>query len=131
MEAFRKAMAETKSRWGSWRVKWGDVHRLRRGDKDLPVGGGSNRLGCFRICEYDEAGDGKLVMDGGDCFVLVVAFGDVPEAYSVLSYSQSGRPDSKHYNDQLRLFAENKMKPVAVTEKDINARLIREYRPGE
>ena len=129
--AFRSAMKETEARWGTWRVKWGDVHRVRRGDEDVPVGGGSNRLGCFRICEYKDADDGKLVMRGGDGFVFVVEFGDMPKAYSVLGYSQSGRPESRHYNDQTRLFANNEMKPVAFTEEAIEAQLVREYRPGQ
>lgn len=129
LAAFRAAMAETKKRWGSWRVAWGDVHRLRRGDTDLPMGGASWRLGCFRVMHYEDADDGKLVANGGDGYVFAVEFGDQPKAYSVLAYSQSGRPGSPHYNDQGALFANEQMKPVPFTEEAIAAKRLREYRP--
>lgn len=128
---FREAVGETAAQWGSWRVKWGDVHRLRRGKLDLPISGGSGDLGCFRVCDFAEGEDGKRVMSGGDGFVFVVEFGDAPKAYSVLAYSQSGRPDSPHYNDQARLFAKHAMKSVAFTEEEVAAQLLRSYRPGE
>ena len=31
---------------------WGDVHRVRRGPVDVPVGGCPGRLGCFRVLSY-------------------------------------------------------------------------------
>lgn len=130
LPSFREAMAECTRRWGSWDVAWGDVHRIRRGDVDLPVGGGDGELGCFRVCDFTEGEDGRYEMNGGDGYVFVVEFGDTPKAWSVLAYSQSGRPDSPHYNDQTPLFANNQMKPVAFTEGEINAQLLRTYRPG-
>ena len=129
--AFHVALKETVERWASWDVKWGDVHRLRRGDLDLPIGGASWRLGCFRVMHYEEADDGKLIANGGDGFVFAVEFDDTPKAYSVLAYSQSDRPESKHYNDQAALFVNHKMKPTAFTEEAIESSLIRAYHPGQ
>ena len=68
-------------------------------------------------------------MNSGDGFVLAVEFGDVPKAYSVLAYGQSGRPESEHYADQIELFSQHKLKQVVFTEDDINDSLIRTYRP--
>ncbi|MAT15280.1 MAG: hypothetical protein CMJ46_08430, partial [Planctomyces sp.] len=62
VDAFKAAIKVTKEQWGSWDVAWGDVHRIRIGDVDLPIGGGSGLLGCFRVCDYREADDGKLVI---------------------------------------------------------------------
>ncbi|MCA9436608.1 MAG: penicillin acylase family protein, partial [Candidatus Omnitrophica bacterium] len=84
---------------------------------------------CFRVCHFDEANDGKLVMNGGDGFVFVVEFGETPMAYSVLGFSQSGREGSEHYDDQTPLFANNEMKTVAFTEEEIQDQLIEEYHP--
>ena len=50
-EAFAWAVEETTRRYGRWDVAWGDVHRVRRGDVDVPVGGCSGALGCFRVLE--------------------------------------------------------------------------------
>ena len=128
--AFAGAVAETKRLFGSWDVPWGEVHRYRLGDLDLPANGCSGTLGCFRVTYYDEADDGKQVTYSGDGWVLAVEFGEVPKAYSVLAYGQSSRPDSPHLTDQLEMFARGEMKRVVWTEAEIERDLVRSYRPG-
>ena len=61
VESFATAVSEVKRRYGAIDVTWGDVHRVRRGKVDVPVGGCGNELGCFRILGYTRADDGKLV----------------------------------------------------------------------
>jgi acyl-homoserine-lactone acylase len=68
---------------------------------------------------------------GGDGWIIAVEFGKTPRAYSVLAYGQSNKPDSPYFADQLELFANKQMKPVAFTEADIRKQVIREYRPGK
>jgi acyl-homoserine-lactone acylase len=130
-EAFVWAVEQTKEQFGAWDIAWGDVHRVRIGDVDVPVGGCSGQLGCFRVLWFQEAEDGKRVAAGGDGWVLAVEFGDQPRAYSILAYGQSSKDDSPHFNDQAELFASNRMKRVAFTEDEIRDQLIRSYRPGE
>lgn len=131
VEAFSWAVQETKRRFGSWDVAWGDVHRVRRGDVDVPVGGCDGLLGCFRVLDFREDRDGKRRVSGGDGWVLAVEFSNPPRAYSVLAYGQSNKRKSPHYSDQAELFARNEMKPIAFTEADIARQLVRSYRPGE
>jgi len=130
-EAFAWAVEATKERFGAWDVAWGDVHRVRIGDVDVPVGGCTGQLGCFRVLWFTEAEDGKRVAAGGDGWILAVEFGDQPRAYSVLAYGQSSKEDSPHFSDQAEMFASNRMKRVAFTEDEIRAQLIRRYRPGQ
>lgn len=131
VESFVWAVEETKRRYGSFDVTWGDVHRVRRGKVDVPVGGCGNDLGCFRILSYTRDPDSKLVANSGDGWVLAVEFTDIPRAYSVLAYGQSRRPDSPYHADQAEMFAKGEMKKVAFTESDVNAQAIVRYRPGE
>ncbi len=42
---FPAAIEETVTRFGAWDVAWGDVHRVRRGAVDVPVGGVRGRVG--------------------------------------------------------------------------------------
>jgi acyl-homoserine-lactone acylase len=128
--AFAGAVAETEGLFGSWDVTWGEAHRFRLGELDLPANGCSGTLGCFRVTYYDEADDGKQVAYSGDGWVLAVEFGDTPKAYSVLAYGQSSRPDSPHLTDQLAMFARGELKRVAWTESEIERDLVRRYRPG-
>ncbi len=130
-ETFAWAVEETPRRFGSDDVAWGDVHRVRLGNLDLPVGGCSGSLGCFRVLWYDDASDGKQQVAGGDGWVLAVEFGrDGPRAYSVLAYGESAKIDSPHHTDQAEMFTRGELKRVAFTEADIAAQLIRSYRPG-
>jgi acyl-homoserine-lactone acylase len=129
-DAFAWAVAETERRHGAWDVAWGDVHRVRRGSVDVPVGGCSGMLGCFRVLSFRDVEDGKREVIGGDGWVLAVEFTDPVRAYSVLAYGQSNRADSPHFSDQAELFARNQMKRVAFTEAEIERQLIRRYRPG-
>lgn len=129
-ESFAWAVQETARRYGGWDVAWGEVHRVRRGAVDVPVGGCTGALGCFRVLSFGRDEDGKLVANGGDGWVLAVEFGDVPRAYSVLAYGQSPRPESPWHADQAEMFARGELKRVAFTEKDVDAQAVLRYRPG-
>lgn len=130
VESFTWAVAETVRRHGAADVTWGDVHRLRRGSVDVPLGGCTGALGCFRVIGYTRAEDGKLVATTGDGWVLAVEFTDVPRAYSVLAYGQSPRPESPWHADQAEMFAKGEMKRVAFSPRDIDAQAVVRYRPG-
>jgi acyl-homoserine-lactone acylase len=128
--AFTWAVEETRKRHGSVDVAWGDVHRVRIGKTDEPVGGCGGALGCFRVLNFRTDPDGKRSVIGGDGWVLAVEFTDTPRAYSVLAYGQSALEDSPFHGDQAEMFARGRFKRIAFTEQDINAQTIRRYRPG-
>jgi acyl-homoserine-lactone acylase len=129
-EAFASAVDETTKRHGRWDVAWGEVHRVRRGSVDVPVGGCSGVMGCFRVLAFARADDGKLVANSGDGWVLAVEFGAIPRAYSVLAYGQSPDPASPWHADQAEMFARGDMKRVAFTTRAVTAAAVRRYRPG-
>jgi acyl-homoserine-lactone acylase len=128
--AFSWAVSETVRRYGRADVAWGDVHRVRIGDVDLPVGGCNGDIGCFRVLWYKDDPDGKREAVGGDGWILAVEFGDEPRAYSVLAYGESQRPDSPFHTDQAAMFARGELKPVAWSDQEIEAQTIRRYHPG-
>jgi len=127
---FAAAVSETAQRYGRWDVAWGEVHRVRRGDVDVPVGGGTGQLGHFRVLTYTRDKDGKNAASGGDGWVLAVEFGDEPRAYSVLGYGQSARPDSPWHADQAAMFARGELKPVRFNAADVDRHAVKRYRPG-
>lgn len=131
IEAFAWAVEETKRRHGAIDVTWGEVHRVRRGSVDVPVGGCPGALGCFRVLSYArDAADGKLVANSGDGWVIAIEFGPTPRAYSVLAYGQSPDPASPWHADQAEMFARGRMKAVRFTSKDIETNSVGRYRPG-
>jgi acyl-homoserine-lactone acylase len=130
--AFSSAMDEVRTDFGRWDVAWGEAHRMRRGALDVPVGGCSGQLGCFRVLTYRPSLDSLWVANRGDAWILAVEFGrEGPRAYSVLAYGQSDDPDSPHFADQAAMFARGELKRVAFTEAEIARDLVRRYRPGE
>jgi acyl-homoserine-lactone acylase len=130
-EAFAWAVQETARRHGRWDVEWGEVHRVRRGRVDVPVGGCSGTMGCFRVLGFARDPDGKLVANTGDGWVIAVEFTDTPRAYSVLAYGQSPDPESPWHSDQSAMFARGEMKRVAFATRDVDAQALTRYRPGE
>jgi acyl-homoserine-lactone acylase len=131
VDAFTFAVDNIKGRFGAVDVAWGDVHRVRRGTVDVPVGGCSSDLGCFRVITYRVGADGKFEAVGSDGWILAVEFGNEPRGYSVLAYGESPKPESPHFADQAAMFARGELKPIAWLDKEIDAQTIRRYRPGE
>lgn len=133
VDALEWAIKNCKEQFGGWDVAWGEVHRARMGPKEYPIGGGSGNMGNFRVLTFETHPEDKRKrqVDGGDCWILAVEFGEIPRAYSVLAYGQSSKMDSPYYGDQLALFAADKLKPVAFTEEAVKQQLVREYRPGK
>jgi len=132
VECFLAAIEECKSRYGRWDVSWGDVHRIRMGDVDLPMSGGSGLMGCFRVAKFrtDES-DSKQIVNSGDSWVFAVEFGAQPRAYTIVGYSQSEVEGTPHFSDQASLYSNNTMKRAAFTEVEINKQLLKRYHPGE
>ena len=111
-------------------ARWGDVHRVVRGDVDTPVSGCEGALGCFRTLSFASLDDGRRVVNRGDGWVFAVEFGEQPRGYSILAYGQSRLEDSPHHDDQAAMFARDEMKPMLWREEQIAAAAIRRYRPG-
>ena len=144
VEALATAVDSLRNRGIPLDIPWGHVHRVIRGDVDLPVSGCPPTLGCFRALSFGpategtEAGDGpaagdrqpRLAANRGDAWVLIVEFSDPPTAYTVLSYGQTARSDSPHHSDQAAMFARGEMKRIAWTPREIDGATIRRYRPG-
>lgn len=128
--AFAEAVTETARRHGRWDVAWGEVYRLRRGNVDVPIGGGSGQLGHFRVLTFAREPDGKYAANGGDGWVLAVEFGDEPRAYSVLAYGESAKRDSPWHADQAALFARGELKPVRFAAADVDRHAVKRFRPG-
>jgi len=131
VETFNWALEKTEQRWGSWDVPWGEVHRVRRGEVDASVSGCGGSLGCFRVLWFEEGEDGKLVVEGGDGWIMAVEMGNPPRALSILGYGQSNQPESPYHDNQAGMFAKGEMKMVAFTEQQIDKNVIRRYHPGD
>jgi acyl-homoserine-lactone acylase len=135
--ALRAAADYLKSNFGSPRVPWGQLLRLRRGDLDLPLDGDVGFFGgveCMRATGTQNPGkDGRYVFNGGQVIPTVVELTDPVQAWSIVPYGQSRRPESPHYADQARLYSAGQMRPAWHTwsqlRNHVRSTKIHEYRP--
>ena len=130
MGRLEKIVKETIENFGKLDVKWGDILRLRRGDTDLALSGGPDILRAIYSKEKDGIREGRA----GDCYFEIVEW-DPDGNVSAQSIHQFGSAtqdtNSIHYNDQAKLFAKHKMKPVWMSLEDIKLNLEKAYRPGQ
>ena len=141
LKHFEDAVRWTRTSFGAENVAWGDAHRIRLGEFDLPATGASGNYGLFRVAGFGDAPDGKRVMGtiergkpmagGGDGWTFAVEFSKPVVAYSLTAYGQTTNPASKHSTDQVILFAGHQYKRAWFSETEIKANLERAYRPGQ
>ena len=128
VNAFRSAVKWLMLNFGSVRVPWGDVQRLRRGSVDLALGGGPDVLNGINAATVD----GHLVGRQGDSLVVIAEFReDGVNSSSIHQYGASSRPASPHYADQAPLFVKRGMKPTWRTPESLEGHVERAYHPGE
>lgn len=130
-KAFMAACDYLQQHHGRLDIPWGELMRLRRGDLDLPLGGGPDLL---RALDIQETEDHHLMAVNGDCFYQMVEWDTEGKVHSESIHqfgAASTDPESPHYDDQAPLFAREEMRPTLLDEADIRANLAREYRPGE
>ena len=132
VEAFKHAVSYMQETYGSTDVAWGDVNRLQRAhtsglrgfDDDaesLPVAGGpGNPFGTiFNFYARPQAGKQKMYGVAGHSFVSVARFGEKTHAESIMVFGANSNPESPHYFDQSRLFAEKTYKSAWFNTEDV------------
>ncbi|MGW0827253.1 penicillin acylase family protein [Streptomyces sp. NPDC002845] len=104
-------------------AKLGAHQFVVRGDRRIPVSGGTESLGVWNKIEafWDPAAGGYSEVAAGSSYLQAVGWdgGRCPVARTLLTYSQSSNPGSPHYSDQTRLFSGEKWVRSRFCEKDI------------
>ncbi len=96
--------------------------RLRQGEVDLPLDGGSDTLRASTSWDVDE--DGRLSLRHGDSFLMFVEWepGREVRSQSIQPFgAATTRPGSPHYTDQATLFIQHRLKPVHFWRRDVMA----------
>lgn len=131
VERLQYAADHLMEHFGKLDPPWGDVMRLRRGDLDLPLGGGPEVL---RVVWGPLQPDGRFAASYGDGVVVMLDWDPDGKltAETIHNYGAATVDEnSPHYADQAPLFAKEEFRPELLTEADIRANLSRAYRPSE
>lgn len=137
-------LSELEKDWQTWRVAWGEVNRLQRIEGSgetpfsderisLPTAGAGGEVGIvFNFGTRAEKGQKRRYGTGGNTYSNVVEFRKTgARARSIVVFGANAEPNSPHYFDQARLYAQGKFKPVWLALAEIKANLESSYRPGE
>ena len=143
LSIFSKAIENLESDFGKWQTPWGEYNRYQRinGDivqkfndslESIPVGMASGYWGALASFGTRKGENTKRIYGvGGNSFVAVVEFGDKVPAKSLLAGGQSGDPESPHFDDQSKPYADASFKTVAFYKEDVLKRAQSTYHPGE
>lgn len=143
VESLKQVVEELNTRFGTWKVSWGELNRLERRQSggaepfrddapSLPIAGAPGDLGIvFNFYARPEQGQKRRYGVAGHSFVSVVEFGPEVKARSILVFGENSNPASKHYFDQSELYARQEFKPAYFSLADIQAHAEKTYHPGE
>ncbi|MBX7539950.1 acylase [Qipengyuania sphaerica] len=124
-EILSESVAHLNEHFGRIDPPMSDLLRLRLGDVDLPLDGGSDTLRASTTWRVDE--DGRLALVHGDSFIQWVEWTEGKRVFSrsIQPFgAANGRADSPHYTDQMQLFVDHKLKPVHFWRDDVLANAV-------
>jgi hypothetical protein len=122
VHALEEAVSFLLKEYGRLDIRWGNIHRMRRGSVDMDVGG-ADAMDPLHLIVKGERARGTWYAAGGHAFVMVTHMTEPVEAFTVVPFGSSEHPDSPHYADQVPLFARSKLKEAWFTEEDVLSNL--------
>jgi acyl-homoserine-lactone acylase len=99
-------------------IPWGEVHKLRRGDREVPFPGAVSGGPIFTSGDFVyDAGEWPVTYGYG--YAMAVQFSDPPLAVSVSPFGASEDPESPHFDDQLNLMLDQRFKVALFTREEV------------
>ncbi|MBI4556634.1 MAG: penicillin acylase family protein [Candidatus Hydrogenedentes bacterium] len=109
LRAASEAAKVMRNEFQSLAVPWGDVHMLRRGEREVPMPGAISGEPIFVSSDRNFA-NRQWPVTYGYGYAMVVKFGAATESVSMLPFGISEDPTSPHYADQMDLMVERRFK---------------------
>lgn len=109
-------------------IAWGEVQYRVDGDERIPIHGGSG-ASMFSVISSSYVGDqGRGRIRAGNSYVQTVTWDEspCPDAYAVLTYSQSTNPASPHYADMTWVYSAEEWVDLPFCDEDIEDQKISE-----
>ena len=131
-EVLLSALKEVKSyiieNFGYLEITLGDFQKLVRGDIEMPIWGLPDVVTTMVSTRYK---DGKRRVFAGESYIGYIRFDkDGPTIESVISYGNSEAPESKHYDDQMELYKNFKLKKISMDKEEIYRDAAKIYNPN-
>ncbi|MGE0534188.1 MAG: penicillin acylase family protein [Pirellulales bacterium] len=123
-QAVLKAADAVSEKFEKLDAPWSEFSRIRRGEHELGIAGNGSRdsrLAQFTSLRptYGVVHQGRRYATGGTSYAMVVDFSCGGRSMSCLPFGVSDREGSKHFADQLPLYAKKQYKPAWFTPEEI------------
>jgi acyl-homoserine-lactone acylase len=126
-QLLREAKQTMLKDFGKTNIALGEVQKLVRGTKEIPLPGLPDVLAPMYSVPYK---DGKWKGNQGDAYIELVRFTkDGPQIESLNVYGASAKKDSPHYTDQMEMYTRQQTKKMTLNKAEVykNAKSI--YHP--
>ena len=128
VEIFAHVKNYMQKNFGRTDIVLGDLQKLVRGNKEWPQWGFPDLLSPQWTAPYK---NGQLKSIGGDGLVMFVRFAKdgLPQIETVNMYGASSRPGSKHFDDQVEMYLQQKTKTMTLDKATVYKNAERIYHP--
>jgi acyl-homoserine-lactone acylase len=142
LAALTAAVERLQRDFGDWRTPWRAINRFQRLEAAIkphfedakdstPVPFTSAQWGSLASFGAKTwPGTKRYYGTSGNSFVAVVSFEDRVKAMAVMAGGQSGDPTSKHFKDQIDLYAEGRLRPIYFYPDELKSHIEKRYQPG-
>lgn len=126
--ALRSVHNHLTTHFGRTDVTLGEVQKLVRGNKELPIWGIPDVITAIHSATH---ADGKVKATQGESYIELVRYpkNGLPIIETVINYGASNRLGSPHYDDQMELFVNQKTKKMTLDKQQVLKDAVRIYAP--
>ena len=127
VQCVEEAQAHLKKHFGTLEIPLGDVQKLVRGKKELPIGGIPDVNATMWVSKHK---NGKYKAEAGETYIELIQFTKTgPIIESISPYGASNVEGNKHYDDQMELFVQQKCKKMTMNYDELMKEKERVYHP--
>jgi len=126
-KALKKTSRYLKKHFKTQSVTLGEFQQLVRGEKAIPIWGMPDVVTAMRGVQHK---NGRYRITNGESYIGLIQFTPEETIYrSVMSYGNSERPESLHYDDQMKLYQNFQTKPMHFDKPSVIKDVVRRYSP--
>ena len=109
-------------------VTLGEYQQLVRGDKTIPIKGMPDVIAAMYSSPYEQ---GKMKAVAGESYIMLVRYPTegLPIIETINVYGASNQTGSRHYSDQMAMFAAGKRKKMTLDLEEVRKSAVRIYHP--
>jgi acyl-homoserine-lactone acylase len=109
-------------------VTLGEYQKLVRGDRSFPLWGIDDVLTSIKSQPWE---NGMRKGTHGESYIMMIRFGaGLPKIETINVYGASNKKGKPHYDDQMKLFLQQKLKPMSLDKEEVLDKAKTIYNPG-